>query len=99
MIGILCCNGIIKNCDQANSASIESAMNQLNDMPLDIQSMLNGWKLDAPFTKGKSRRGEHCAQSTGSLMNSVSRSGKIETFQPVFFDQVAANQGDHANLM
>ncbi|KAJ7875436.1 hypothetical protein B0H13DRAFT_2348106 [Mycena leptocephala] len=72
LIGVLCCNGIIKNCDQANSASIESAMNQLNDMPLDIQSMLNGWKLDAPFTK--------------------------ETFQPVFFDQVAANQGDHANL-
>ncbi|KAJ7934283.1 hypothetical protein B0H13DRAFT_1855453 [Mycena leptocephala] len=68
LIGVLCCNGIIKNCDQANSASIESAMNQLNDMPLDIQVRAGGANI-------------------------------VRNLQPVFFDQVAANQGDHANLI
>jgi hypothetical protein len=52
LIGVLCCNGIIKNCDQANTASLTSAQKTMHDMPLLIQSMLNGWKLDAPFTKG-----------------------------------------------
>ncbi|KAJ7148505.1 hypothetical protein C8R43DRAFT_1108051 [Mycena crocata] len=51
LIGILCCNGIIKNCAATDAASITKAQSTINDMPLDIQSTLNGQKLDAPFTK------------------------------------------------
>ncbi|KAF7329604.1 hypothetical protein MKEN_00223400 [Mycena kentingensis (nom. inval.)] len=53
LVGGLCCMGTVPNCAQDDGASVTRAQNGLHDMPLDIQSMLNGWNGDEPFSKGR----------------------------------------------
>ena len=50
MVGALCCNGIIKNCDKTGFASIAAGTKPVTD---NVMSALNGGKgPDQPFTRG-----------------------------------------------